>query len=95
MNKVAKLVRRNVTPVFTHDCEACKFLGRLNGEDLYVCPNDGSYVRRFGNEPSDNGSLGNWTPEGSPYALARELHARRNTIVNSLAHFKTPHEWRA
>ncbi len=74
--KKAKLVERNVKPVFQHDCECCKFLGRLNGEDLYSCPLQGEFVRRFGNEPSENGSLGDFTPQGSPYSLAAEIVRR-------------------
>lgn len=49
---------------------------RLDGEDLYFCPQDGSYVRRFGSEPSENGSLGSLAPAGTPYALAAQLWAR-------------------
>lgn len=77
MKKVAKLVRRAVRPVHTHDCAQCRFLGRLNGEDLYHCPNDGSFIRRFGSEGGQYGSLGSMTPPGSPYALAAVLLQRR------------------
>ena len=83
--KKAILVSRSSKPAFTHDCDACRFLGRLDGADLYYCPNDGSYVRRFGNEPSEYGSLGDWAPEGSPYALAAKLATRR----------RPPAEWRS
>jgi hypothetical protein len=73
--KIAKLVRRNVTPIFAHDCNMCRFLGRLNGEDLYVCR--GEYICRFGNEEPDYSTLGDLTPVGTPYAFAKEL-ARRS-----------------
>lgn len=76
MVKVAKLVSRNVRPAHTHDCESCRFLGRLNNEDLYFCPNDGSYLVRFGSNDADNGSLGDLTPEGTAYNLARIIRAR-------------------
>lgn len=75
--KIAKLVSRTVvSPKFRHDCTSCEFLGRLNGEDLYRCQNTGDFSRRFGNSAEENGSLGVWTPEGSPYALAQALVAR-------------------
>lgn len=77
MVKIAKLVSRNVKPAHSHDCEQCRFLGSLNGEDLYFCPNDGSYVRRTSSEPSDCGSLGDLTPEGTAYNLARVIRERR------------------
>ena len=77
--KIAKLVNRNGHPHFTHDCEHCRFLGVLNGEDLYVCQNTGEYTRRFGNEPADNGSLGTLAPAGTPYALAKILAIRGGT----------------
>ena len=73
--KTAKLVRRNVVPHFAHDCDMCHFLGRLNGADLYVCR--GGYIRRFGNEGPDYGTLGDLAPMGTPYAFAKEL-ARRS-----------------
>ena len=74
--KTARLVRRNVRPVFQHDCESCWFVGRLDGQDLYLCAGDGSYLRRFGNEAHENGSLGTMAPSGSAYALIRTLVLR-------------------
>lgn len=77
MNKVAKLVSRSlVRPVFTHDCGACRFLGRLDGHDLYFCPTHGEYSARYGNEPHQYSSLGDFTPPGSPVSLARQLNER-------------------
>jgi len=26
-----------ISPKFTHDCDHCTFLGRLGGQDAYVC----------------------------------------------------------
>ena len=44
-----------VQPRFTHDCDACKFLGQIHDEvlyDLYFCPQAGmsTVIARFGNE---------------------------------------------
>jgi len=78
---VARRVASNVSPKFTHDCDACKFLGRLNGEDLYFCPNGGDFVRRFGNEGHEYGSFGSEAPEGTPYAFAKALTKRMKTIA--------------
>ena len=81
MKKLARLVARNIKPKFARDCEACLFVGRLDGQDLYLCGGDGSYLRRYGNEESQNGSLGRMAPEGSAYALIREL-VRREVLGN-------------
>ena len=75
-SKTARLVARNVKPVFQHDCESCWFIGRLDGQDLYLCARDGSYLRRFGDRDHENGSLGTMTPEGSAYSLIRTLVLR-------------------
>jgi hypothetical protein len=77
MEKKAKLVRRNVKPAFEHDCPKCRFLGSLDGQDLWYCEASGDYIRRFGSEPSENGSLGCLTPPGSPYSLAHQIVVRR------------------
>ena len=82
--KTAKLVARNVKPVHTHDCSACRFLGRLNGKDLYVChraTDTGGrkvqeFVARFGSSDREYTSLGDWTPEGTEYSLAAEILRR-------------------
>ena len=73
---LARPVSKNAHPIFAHDCDACRFMGRLDGEDLYLCSN-GDYIRRFGNDESANGSLGNKAPEGSPYSLIRAIAARK------------------
>ncbi len=77
--KVAKLVsKRTVSPVHAHDCEHCKFLGRVNGQDLYACvtARGVEYSARYGSEGPQYSSLGSFTPEGSPVALAKALHER-------------------
>lgn len=96
MKKVAKIVERNVKPAHAHDCADCRFLGRLNGEDLYACRKTGratEYLRRFGSHEADYGSLGDLTPEGSPYSLARQIHARFGTVAASLAPLRVPNAW--
>ncbi len=35
-------------PLHTHDCDACVYLGSLNGTDHYFCPRDKSLIQRFG-----------------------------------------------
>jgi len=75
-NLFARTVAPSATPAFTHDCDRCRFVGRLDGEDLYVCAN-GEYARRFGNEGHEYGSLGDMAPEGSPYNLIRAIVARK------------------
>lgn len=73
-----------VAPALPHDCPACRFLGTLDGEDLYVCDRRvfGSadpveYIRRFGKEDHEYGSLGDYAPPGSAYSLAKALAERK------------------
>ena len=72
-----------VSPALPHDCPTCRFLGTLDSEDLYVCErgpqpaNSPEYVRRFGAEDHEYGSLGDYAPTGSAYSLAKAL-AERN-----------------
>lgn len=85
--KKAKLVCKNVKPVHEHDCDNCKFVGRLNGQDLYACvtPRGVEYSARYGSDGPQYSSLGSFTPEESPVALAKALHERG----------LPPHEYRA
>ncbi len=83
--KIAKLVAKNVSPLHTHDCEECKFLGTAafpeRVVDLYVCT-DKTLIYRYGvngEYGSVPGDMWNIVKEGSPYALAREL-VKRNKI---------------
>jgi hypothetical protein len=95
MKKAQLISQATVAPKFEHDCEACTFLGRLDGQDLYVCAKHGlEYLARFGGEGHQYGSLGDLTPQGTPYAFARALHARRNAVSASLQRFKRPMAWR-
>jgi len=75
--KTAKLVTRRIRPLYRHDCDECRFLGRLDGKDLYCCSRTGDFTARFGSGESQYGSLGTLTPGGSPYSLARQLLDRR------------------
>lgn len=81
----AKLIKRNVSPIWAHDCCRCRFVGRLeNGaeqQDLYRCPNDGALIARTGDDGGDYGSLGTMAPKGTAYALAAIL-ARRGGAAN-------------
>ena len=64
----------NTSPRYEHDCDYCTFLGTEEGQDLYLC--GASLVRRFGNEPHENGA---WDldcgapPKGSLYEKAWRL----------------------
>ena len=86
MNQVkrAQLVSRDpATPHFTHDCDKCRYLGRLNGEDLYYCETHDEYVRRFGHMGPCYGSVsadlvhGTLFFTGTPYAFAALLSTRK------------------
>jgi hypothetical protein len=74
----AQLIGKNVSPAFHHDCTGCKFLGQIDGQDLYVCHEYGkpNYLRRFGDEGPDYGSIGDIAPPGTEYSLAAILATR-------------------
>lgn len=44
-----------IAPKFKHDCDGCRFLGRLDGRDCYVHehPNHTSFLLRYGDEDSE------------------------------------------
>lgn len=48
-------------PSFTHDCDACTFLGTYLDHDLYVCFSEVSkkftYIARYSSKPEDYCSL--------------------------------------
>ena len=48
-------------PSFTHDCEACTFLGSHLDHDLYVCFSEYThkftYIARYSSAPEDYASL--------------------------------------
>lgn len=48
-------------PSFTHDCDACTFLGSHLDHDLYVCFSEATkrftYIARYGSEPDAYASL--------------------------------------
>lgn len=39
-------------PLFTHDCDSCRFLGTFEQHDLYYCSNDtqNTVIARYGND---------------------------------------------
>jgi len=47
------------SPVHTHDCHKCTFLGHTSHDrvDHYHCEGDKSFVRRFSSRPSDFGAM--------------------------------------
>jgi hypothetical protein len=51
----------DTAPKFIHDCTICKFLGRFNEHDLYVCMpkkgGRGSLIARFSSEGSEYSSV--------------------------------------
>ena len=38
------------TPLFTHDCDKCQFLGTFKKHDLYFCAAGPTVVARYGND---------------------------------------------
>jgi hypothetical protein len=42
-------------PQFTHDCDNCKFVGIINGMDVFTCGN--SILARYGNDGPDYASI--------------------------------------
>ena len=61
-------------PKFTHDCEACTFLGPYQGYDLYVC--DTSVIARFGNDGPEYSSL--------PISVVETTTGRRHHVNRPL-----------
>lgn len=45
-----------LAPKFTHDCLACTFLGRLDGQDAYACT-DSTLILRDGNDGPEYRSM--------------------------------------
>lgn len=79
---IAKLIARNVSPTFAHDCPHCLFLGTLDGCDLYYCPRTanrfGEICYRHGNDGPAYGALplnlaSACRGDGSPYSLILAL----------------------
>lgn len=76
---IAKFVSFVSAPRFQHDCNKCRFLGILNGDDLYTCEGVGgkTYILRHGHEDSNNSAMEEhaipYFPEGHPYRLAVKL----------------------
>lgn len=46
------------TPQFTHDCDTCRFIGRINGFDVWMHDTEPrSLIARYGNEGSEYTSV--------------------------------------
>lgn len=41
------------TPLFTHDCNNCEFLGTFENHDLYFCDIEQTVIARYGNDGPD------------------------------------------
>jgi hypothetical protein len=77
----ARLVSKGATPRYEHDCDECRFLGRMDEFDLYRCesaqPLKQSHIARSGSRGPEYSSMpASFTPAGSVYALCAELYAR-------------------
>lgn len=48
-----------MAPRYKHDCDACRYAGNWEGQDLYYCPNcdGGTVVLRYGDDGPDYASL--------------------------------------
>jgi len=89
---IARLVTRNVKPVWVHDCTQCRFVGRYRDYDLYVCctvpildrdESETTYLARFGDDPASYRSLGNYSARGTIYNLIRILASREVGVTNA------------
>jgi hypothetical protein len=81
--KKATLVARNVKPSHEHDCGACRFLGQLDGSDLYVCEQHIDLVARHGVDGEYRSvplglAMAFHRDDGSVYSFAQKLLDRRN-----------------
>lgn len=63
----------SMRPVHEHDCDACQFLGHIDGHDLYWHPNTPTtYIARYGAGPDYTSGPG--TSDYQPLLkIAREL----------------------
>lgn len=75
--KMATVAATHVRPVFVNNCAECKFLGRVNDQDMYYCATRGEYICRFGDAEGDYGSAYlDLAPSGTYFALAAEIVRR-------------------
>ena len=67
-------------PRFDHDCDRCVFLGDINGQDAYVCPQGGypTIVLRLSDVPWEYSSGGHLIDR-----LPRPMAARANRLMES------------
>ena len=78
-------------PLFTHDCDHCVFLGRLDGVDLYFCGRR-TVLYRYGNDGANYGSVTtadlarsahNMTPDRAAH-VAPYIEAKSRAIKRGL-----------
>lgn len=90
LTSCVKIVFMNVTgitatPIFTHDCENCTYLGTMGSHDLYHCSQGGmlpTVIERFGNlEESYNSGMAFAELGIEPYVTARNLAILRGLEV--------------
>jgi len=87
---IAKFVSGNVSPRFEHDCDKCKFLGILDGNDLYSCVEGNmgrkTYIVRDGNDGPEYRSMPaeavRHFPDGIAYKLAEILDNKSDNKPN-------------
>lgn len=61
-----------ITPKYKHDCSSCRFVGRLDGRDAYICEN--SVVLRTSDDGPDYGSIPiEMAPAHEPYATVLRM----------------------
>jgi hypothetical protein len=80
-------------PKFTHDCEACTYLGHKDDHDLYVCQSEETkrftYIARYGNDGDAYTSLPatilKSIPRDSSYILFKALRCHQVALQNEIA----------
>lgn len=84
----------SVTPMFTHDCEQCVFLGHYNNHDLYYCGHPDvqqgipTLIARWGNDGPEYSSgmafVGTIPEITEAYRRAKKLGCQLSGIVKSV-----------
>jgi hypothetical protein len=71
-------------PKYTHDCEACKFLGHYDAHDMYYCEQAGlipTVVCRYGDDGHDYTSGLEFAELSPPIAIAKHLAVKAGYIA--------------
>lgn len=58
-----------ITPKFKHDCDKCRFVGRLEGKDAYICTS--SVILRYGDDGHEYDSVPKELAEGNMLSLLK------------------------